>query len=95
VDGVMYQHFHSKGLANWVSYHNSTVDSLLDKTRTTPPGVARSDLFKQAAQIIAQEVPWVVLVFQELNRATRATLTGYTITPDTLLHLASAATGGA
>lgn len=95
VDGVMYQHFHSKGLANWVSYHNPTVDSLLDKSRTTPPGAARNDLFKQAAQIIAQEVPWVVLVFQELNRAARASLTGYTITPDTLLHLASAATGGA
>ncbi|MGI8689263.1 MAG: ABC transporter substrate-binding protein [Thermomicrobiales bacterium] len=93
VDGVMYQHFHSKGLANWVSYHNPTVDSLLDKTRSTPPGVARNDLFKQAAQIIAQEVPWVVLVFQELDRAARASVAGYAITPDTLLHLVSVSTG--
>jgi ABC-type transport system substrate-binding protein len=71
------------------------MDSLLDKTRTTPPGVAPNDLFKQAAQIIAQEVPWVVLVFQELSRASRASLSGYAATPDTLLHLAGTSTGGA
>ncbi|MGI8689264.1 MAG: ABC transporter substrate-binding protein [Thermomicrobiales bacterium] len=94
VDGIMYQHFHSKGLSNWVSYHNPTVDDLLDKTRTTPSGQARNDLFKQAVQIIVQEAPWVVLVFEELNRASRATVAGYTMTPDTLLHLASVSVGG-
>lgn len=94
VDGIMYQHFHSKGLSNWVSYHNPTVDDLLDKTRSAPSGQARNDLFKQAVQIIVQEAPWVVLVFEELNRASRATAAGYTMTPDTLLHLASVSVGG-
>src|SRR5690606_41791945 len=33
VDGTVYQHFHTDGLANWASYSNPEVDALLDQTR--------------------------------------------------------------
>lgn len=95
VDGIIYQHFHTNGLANWVSYSNPEVDALLDQTRTTSIGDERNELFRQAERIIAQEVPWVFLVFEELDRAARAEVTNYVISPDTLLQLRDVAVGGA
>ncbi|MCC6791272.1 MAG: ABC transporter substrate-binding protein [Thermomicrobiales bacterium] len=95
VDGIIYQHFHTAGLANWVSYSNPELDTLLDQTRTTPPGNERNELFRQAERIVAQEVPWVFLVFEELNRAARVGVANYTITADTLLQLRDVALDGA
>lgn len=95
VDGIIYQHFHTNGLANWVSYSNPELDALLDQTRSAPIGDERNELFRQAERIIAQEVPWVFLVFEELNRAARAEVSNYVVTPDTLLQLRDVAIGGA
>jgi peptide/nickel transport system substrate-binding protein len=87
VEGIIHPHFHSKGLSNWVSYNNPKVDELLDKARTAPNGPERIDLYKQVERIVAVEVPWAFLVFEELTRAARAPLQGYKLTPDTLLWL--------
>ena len=89
----MYQHFHSKGLANWVSYSNPQVDALLDKTRETPVGDERAQQFRDAERLIIQDAPWAFLVFQDLSRAARAAVTGYVPTRDTILHLTETAVG--
>lgn len=86
-DGIMYQHFHSKGLANWCGYSNAKADELLDQTRKIPNGAQRNDLFRQAERVIAEEVPWVFLIFEEVSRASRSVVTGYVPTADTLLQL--------
>lgn len=93
VDGTVYQHFHTDGLANWVSYSNPEVDALLDQTRTAPLGEERNELFRQAERIIANDVPWAFIVFEELARAARSAVSGYEMTPDTLLHLGSVQKG--
>lgn len=91
VDGTMYQHFHSDGLANWASYSNSEVDALLDQTRETPLGEERNELFRRAEGLIINDAPWAFIVFEELSRAATQNVSGYEMTPDTLLHLASVA----
>jgi peptide/nickel transport system substrate-binding protein len=93
VDGTIYQHFHTDGLANWVSYSNPEVDDLLDQTRTAPLGEERNELFRQAERIIANDAPWAFIVFEELARAARIVVSGYEMTPDTLLHLGSVEKG--
>jgi len=87
VDGTIYQHFHTDGVANWASYSNPDVDALLDQTRSEPLGESRNDLFRQAERLIINDAPWIFLVFEELTRASRAGVSGYVMTPDTLLHL--------
>lgn len=89
VDGTVYQHFHTEGLANWVSYSNPNVDELLDQTRITPLGEERDELFRQVERLIVHDAPWAFIVFEELARAARAGVNGYEMTPDTLLHLAN------
>lgn len=91
VDGTIYQHFHTDGLANWVSYSNPEVDEILDQTRNTPLGDERAELFRQAERIIVNDAPWAFIVFEELCRAARAEVTGHEMTPDTLLHLGNVA----
>jgi peptide/nickel transport system substrate-binding protein len=87
VDGTMYQHFHTNGLANWVSYSNPEVDELLDLTRTTPIGEERNELFRQAEALIIQDAPWAFIAFENLSRVARSAVSGYEMSPDTLLHL--------
>ncbi len=93
VDGTMYQHFHTDGLANWVSYSNPDVDALLDQTRIAPVGEERNELFRQAEALIIVDAPWAFIAFENLSRAARSIVSGYEMSPDTLLHLENVSLG--
>ncbi|MCL5046891.1 MAG: ABC transporter substrate-binding protein [Actinobacteria bacterium] len=63
-DRAMYNQFHSKGGTNWEKYSNPRVDQLLDQGRTTLEQDKRRPLYQEAAQIIADEVPYDVILYQ-------------------------------
>ncbi len=53
--------FHSRSVNNQTRYNNPEVDRLLEEARTEPDEKTRFGLYRQAEQIIVNEVPWIPL----------------------------------
>jgi peptide/nickel transport system substrate-binding protein len=62
-DSNMWNSFHSDGWFNWVNYSNPEVDRLLDEARATSDIEQRTELYRQAQEIISDEAPMVFLKF--------------------------------
>ncbi len=62
-DRGMYNQLHSKGGTNWGKYSNPDLDALLDAARTTLVLDERIELYQQAAQIIADDVPYYIIAY--------------------------------
>jgi len=63
-DRGMYNQFHSKGSSNWEKYANARVDALLDEGRQKSSPTDRARVYREAARIVAQELPYYVLTYQ-------------------------------
>ena len=63
-DRLMYAQFHSTGTLNWGGYSNAEVDGLLDTGRASIDVEARTEAYRAAAQIIANELPYFVIAYQ-------------------------------
>ncbi len=63
-DRLLYAQLHSKGGLNWGKYVNPKVDTLLDAGRSALTPDARNLAYRDAARIIADEVPYYVLSYQ-------------------------------
>jgi len=63
-DRGMYNQFHSKGSSNWEKYTNARVDALLDEGRQKSNPTDRARVYREAARIVAQELPYYVLTYQ-------------------------------
>jgi peptide/nickel transport system substrate-binding protein len=63
-DKGLYDQFHSDGGLNWGRYRNANVDELLEKGRSNLDRSERASRYRQAASIIAAEVPYYVLSYQ-------------------------------
>jgi peptide/nickel transport system substrate-binding protein len=63
-DKGLYDQFHSKGGLNWGRYRNARIDEILEKGRSTLDRGERASLYREAAAILAAEVPYYVLSYQ-------------------------------
>jgi peptide/nickel transport system substrate-binding protein len=63
-DRVMFDQFHSRGGLNWGKYRNPRLDSLLERGRSAASPEERLTLYREAARLIAEEVPYYILSYQ-------------------------------
>jgi peptide/nickel transport system substrate-binding protein len=63
-DRGMYNQFHSKGSSNWEKYNNGRIDALLDEGRQKSNPTDRARVYREAARIVAQDLPYYVLTYQ-------------------------------
>jgi peptide/nickel transport system substrate-binding protein len=63
-DRLMYNQLHSTGGLNWGKYRNPTVDSALDEGRGALDVPKRAEAYRKAADVIANEVPYLILSYQ-------------------------------
>ena len=57
-------------------YNNAEVDRLFASARAEADETNRNDLYRQAADLIAKDAPWVFLYQDKLPRILRARVTG-------------------
>ncbi|MEM8587762.1 MAG: ABC transporter substrate-binding protein [Pseudomonadota bacterium] len=63
-DRLLYGQLHSGGALNWGGYANPTLDGALDRGRTTLDPEGRAAAYQEAAEIIADEVPYYIISYQ-------------------------------
>jgi peptide/nickel transport system substrate-binding protein len=81
-DGLLYILFHSKGYANTTNYHNPDVDALLDEGRRTFDQAKRKELYAEAQQKIAEDIPMLPLFFSVEYAAMTDDVQGFEWIPD-------------
>ncbi|HLJ62200.1 MAG TPA: ABC transporter substrate-binding protein [bacterium] len=93
-DRLMFNQFTSNGGQNWEKYSNPTVDALLQRGRTTLDRAARAKIYQQAAQILANDQPYDVLLYQGYVVVQSAQLHGFVPNPSGNLKTLDAVTLG-
>ncbi len=76
-DYAMYNQFRCEGTSNYGKYCNPRVDELLQQGRVTLDRVERAGLYKEAAQIVVDEVAYDVLLYQGYIVAMRENVEGF------------------
>ena len=94
-DRLMYNQFLTNGAQNWEKYSNQTVDALLQRGRFTLARSVRAKIYQQAAQIIADEQPYDVLLYQGYVVVHSVQLRGFVPSPGGSLKSLDAVTVGA
>ena len=80
-DRGMYNQFHSKGSSNWEKYTNPRVDALLDEGRQKSNPTERARIYRDAARIVAQDLPYYVLTYQGYIVVQSKRVTGFRPNP--------------
>ncbi len=80
-DRVTFDQLHSKGGLNWGGYSNPQVDELLEKGRALTGPEERAAAYREAADIIAAEVPYYILSYQGYQVFTHPRLEGFEADP--------------
>ncbi|TXH38977.1 MAG: peptide ABC transporter substrate-binding protein [Rhodospirillaceae bacterium] len=81
-DGLLHILFHSKGTANSTGYSNPEVDKLLDQARLISDTAKRKELYDQVHKILAEDLPYVSIVFSAEYAAMGKGVQGFTWIPD-------------
>src|SRR5699024_7355502 len=63
-DRATYNQFHSESGSNYGKYNNPKVDELLEEARSISDQDKRKELYQEVAQIVNEEVPYNVLLYQ-------------------------------
>jgi len=66
---------------NAARYRNPRVDALLDRAHVTPVGAAREALYREAEELILQDLPWIPLYYEVETRYYREGVTGVRVHP--------------
>jgi peptide/nickel transport system substrate-binding protein len=85
-DKVLYDQFHSEGSLNWGRYRNRKLDRLLEMGRTTLDRSERSSTYREAAAILAAEVPYYILSYQGYHLFHSARVEGFEADPRGMLR---------
>ena len=80
-DGWYYRQFHSKGAWNIWQYSNGTVDSLLEKGRTTTDRQKRANIYSKVNTQISKDVPMTYLYFRKELTGLKSVVGKYELTP--------------
>lgn len=62
-DQLLYEQLHSGGGLNWGGYRNAQLDALLQTARGRADQAQRAQDYRQAAQLLATELPYLVLTY--------------------------------
>jgi peptide/nickel transport system substrate-binding protein len=84
-DRAMFEQLHSSGGLNWGRYRNARLDSLLDRGRFLQDRAHRTVVYREAASIIAKEVPYYILSHQQYQVFTVPAITDFQVDPRGLL----------
>lgn len=76
----LYRHLHSTGSTNVFKFKDPTLDQLLDQARATPDPRRRVQLYAQAQQRIADQVPFLFIAYADLFAVMRTQLQGFVLT---------------
>jgi peptide/nickel transport system substrate-binding protein len=85
-DKELYDQFHSEGGLNWGGYRNGKVDALLEKGRATLDRSERASIYREAAAVIAAEVPYYVLSYQGYHLFHSPRIEGFEADPRGMLR---------
>ena len=69
--------FHSASSLNDVGYSNAAVDALLEEARVERDSAIRNDLYKQAEQLIIDDVAWIPLYFSQSHVVVNEAIDGW------------------
>ena len=90
-DTAFYRQFHTEGSGNFVSYSNPRMDELLEEGRRVDPTSERSiEIYKEAQQIVHDDVPKAFIYYREVVLAHHPELTNfqpYSYTPNQWLSV--------
>jgi ABC-type transport system substrate-binding protein len=67
--------------SNAAHYSNPKVNVLLDQAHSTPQGAKREALYRQAEELILQDLPWIPLYFEKETRYFREGVAGVAVHP--------------
>ncbi|MBL8837576.1 MAG: ABC transporter substrate-binding protein [Alphaproteobacteria bacterium] len=76
-DRLLYAQLHSQGSLNWGGYNNPQVDQALERGRSALNQADRAAAYRDAARILAQEVPYYIISYQGFHVFTARTLEGF------------------
>jgi peptide/nickel transport system substrate-binding protein len=85
-DKLLYDQFHSQGGLNWGRYRNARIDELLERGRASLDRSERASLYREAATILAAEVPYYVLSYQGYHLFHSKRLEGFEPDPRGMLR---------
>ncbi|MEX1253859.1 MAG: peptide ABC transporter substrate-binding protein [Dehalococcoidia bacterium] len=80
-ENILNIHFDSESPNNNTGYDNPQVDDLLRQAFTEPDRTARTDLYRQAEQLILQDVAWFPLYFDRYHVLIKPYVQNYLIPP--------------
>ncbi|MEO3999315.1 ABC transporter substrate-binding protein [Mesorhizobium sp. CAU 1732] len=86
-DGNLHQFVTCEGTLNDSKYCNEEVDRLLDEARVTPDTQARQPLYKQAQDILQDELPIIYIYHQPWPFVLSSAVEGFKAYPDGMLRL--------
>jgi len=86
-DKNVYQFFQSSGAMNRVSYKNPDLDKILDDARATTNPEARLELYRQVNNILARDLPYILLSYFDNYALVNPAVKGVVPVPDGLLRL--------
>jgi peptide/nickel transport system substrate-binding protein len=87
-DGNMYNQFHSGAALNYGKYSSQQVDSLLEQARQTYDPNQRNTMYRQANQMIAQDVPEIFINHGLAIELHSPKVRGYVNIADTIMRFA-------
>jgi peptide/nickel transport system substrate-binding protein len=88
-DGNTYNHFHTGGGLNDSQYSNQQVDQLLEQAASTYDTDKRNQLYRQANQLIVQDVPSVFTTYTVAAELHTPKVKGYVNYADTIMRFAT------
>lgn len=80
-DSILYPLFDKEGIGstNYSSYQNPAVDSLLEGARKIVDQTKRTEMYKEAQELIRNDAPWIPLVHAPPLLAAQSSLKGYVL----------------
>ncbi len=64
-DRIFFEQMHSRGGLNWGGYRDDELDRLLERGRRMQAPETRDPIYQQAAAIVARDVPYYVISYQQ------------------------------
>ena len=83
---MSFDQLHTGGGLNWGRYTNRHLDALLESGRREDDRTKRAEIYRRAAEIVAEELPYYVLSYQGYHLFTTARLRDYEPDPRGMLR---------
>jgi peptide/nickel transport system substrate-binding protein len=72
---------------NYANYTNAEIERIYEQSHTTVDEAARLQLWKRVQQVLAADVPWVVICQPNFNLPVRSSVSGWVQPMDGLARL--------